>query len=655
MQIPVHWLLLCVPVALFMQGWAQAQDAGPAATDAIVGERPDTMPVDGAAGDGAAASETPSVEEPIGTLSPSMDVVITAPRPVSKDRTQDTTLIQGERIRDSSRGSTFEAIAQESADVYVPGRGVGLHGVSNGATGGIRIRGLGGSPNSQILVVEDGVPDYQGIFGHPIPDAYVPHLIDEVLVIKGGDSSLYGTNAMGGVIVIRSRWRDQEGYEVQNDVGYGSYSTVRESSSVLGRVGAWDVAAAFTDMKTDGHREGAGGNDMVGATALRYRLAPNLRITLRNKVVHVQGGDPGPAPHPTIDHWFDVWRDSASLEAAYAPDRVRLSLTPYLNVGVHRLYDGFYSHDYVGGAIGEMDLRVYRKAKLLLGLAADRVVGSVENRITSESQDARALTDVSLYSQLTLRPVAPLSIVLGARGLVSSKYGFVPLYKAGVRWEAGRGVFVHGNISRNFRQPTIRELYLPYPTANPDLLPEYAVNSDLGAGYESEHLTIACTAYHTEARDLIKYFGVWPAAEVVNIDHLSIWGVEGRVAVRRMGPISTSIGGDWQDAGRYTRQNPNAKVDFSLEAAGEFGANFVGGNLTGEWVHGLYMADYERQPIPDVFVMDLAVRYRHTSRQRGIAIEPYLLLRNFLNRQYAHVAGYPMPGFNVLLGLKVGL
>ena len=655
MKSTAHLLPLFLPVALSLQGMAYAQDAGAPFADASVGEWPDAIPVDNAVSDDAGMSETPSVNENIATPSPATDVVVTATRSLSKDRTQDTTLVQGERIRDSSRGTTFEAISQESADVYVPGRGVGLHGVSNGATGGIRIRGLGGSPNSQILVVEDGVPDYQGIFGHPIPDAYVPHLIDEVLVIKGGDSSLYGSNAMGGVIVIRSRWRDQEGYEVQSDAGYGSYSTVRESSSVLGRVGAWDVTAAFTDMKTDGHREGTGGNDMVGATALRYRLAPDVCITLRNKVVHIEGGDPGPAPHPTIDHWFDVWRDSASLEAAYSPDRVRLSLTPYLNVGVHRLYDGFYSHDYVGGVIGEMDLRVHRRTKLLFGLTADRVAGSVENRITGESQDVRALTDVSLYSQLTLRPVAPLSIILGGRELVSSKYGFVTLFKTGVRWEAGRGVFVHGNISRNFRQPTIRELYMPYPTANPNLLPEYAVNSDLGAGYESEHLALSCAAYHTEARDLIKYFGVWPAAEVVNIDHLSIWGIEGRVAVTHLGPISTSITGDWQDVGRYTRQNPNAKVDFSLEAAQEFRAHFVGGNITGEWVHGLFMADYGRQPIPGVFVMDLAVRYRYTSRQRGIAIEPYLLLRNFLNRQYAYVVGYPMPGFNVLMGLKVGV
>ena len=67
------------------------------------------------------------------------------------------------------------------------------------------------------------------------------------------------------------------------------------------------------------------------------------------------------------------------------------------------------------------------------------------------------------------------------------------------------------------------------------------------------------------------------------------------------------------------------------------------------------MADYRRQPIPDVFVMDLALRYRYASPARRLTLEPYLLLRNFLDRRYAYVAGYPMPGFNALLGLRVGL
>lgn len=649
-------LLFVLASAVCLPWPAHAQDAGAEQNDAEMGTTDATN-------DTAETIETEPAfsppDEPSTPLHTTIhDVVVTASRPLSRDTTQESTVVPGERIRASTRTTVFDVLSQESADVYVPGRALGLHGVANAATGGIRIRGLGGSPNSQVLVVEDGVPDYQGIFGHPIPDAYVPHLIEDVLVIKGGDSTLFGTNAMGGAVVIRNRWPDRDGTEIQTDTGYGSYATLRQSVSLLTHSGAWDATAAFSDMKTDGHRVGAGGNSMVGSAAVRYRVSPGLRLTIRNKVAHIQGADPGPVTSPTPDNWFDVWRDTVSAQLAYAADKVRLTFTPYLNLGVHRLYDNFRSQDYVGGAIGEADMRLHPMASLLLGVDAEGIDGMVENRATGERPNIRGLANLSAYGQATLRPLPRVSVVIGSRTLTSTKYGFIPLYKAGAHWDIGRGFSVHGRISRNFRQPTIRELYLPYPIANPDLQPEVAVNSDVGAGYASDHFEISCSVYETSAHNIIKYFGVWPSAEVVNIDHFVVRGVEGRVAVRRLGPVSASVSGDWQDVGRYTRQNPDAKVNFLLEAAHEFGTDTLGGNLSGEWVHGLYMADYSRSPIPDVFVMDLAFRYRHMRSVQGqtsVSIEPYLLLRNFLDRRYAYVDRYTMPGFNLLAGLKIEL
>lgn len=119
------------------------------------------------------------------------EVVVWGNRPIEEDATQDSVEIPGEALQDSARGSALEALASHSGGIYVTGHGA-LHGVANGASGSVHVRGLGGSPNSQVLVVEDGVPDYMGIFGHPIPDAYVPFLTDKALVIKGGDSVLYG-------------------------------------------------------------------------------------------------------------------------------------------------------------------------------------------------------------------------------------------------------------------------------------------------------------------------------------------------------------------------------------------------------------------------------------------------------------------------------
>ncbi len=585
---------------------------------------------------------------------PEYEVVVTGRRAISKDRTKDAVEIKGEKLRESPKSSALEAISQENAGVYVTGKGA-LHGVASGATGGIYVRGLGGSPNSQVLVVEDGVPDYQGIFGHPIPDAYVPFLIDDVLVIKGGDSVLYGTNAMGGVIVIRNRWREQDGYEILNDSAYGSYSTLRESVSLLAKHKKFHFAGSFLGLTTDGHRDGAGGNEIVGHLGVRYRFSSHWTLEARNKVIHLEGADPGPATHPNPDHWYDVWRNNSSLRLKMRHQTIRLAITPHFNLGVHRLYDGFYSKDYVAGTNAELIWKAHKKLELLSGLSVQHVGGQVENRIEAETIDVSSLTDFSFYNQLTFRAFDIVSVVLGTRELYSLTYGFVFLYKGGIRLDIYKGLYFKSAVARNFRQPTIRELYLPFPGANPDLRPEFATNVDAQVGYESNRFEVSITGYRTQATDIIKYFGSWPTAEVVNIDHIVIWGIEGNLGLRNIGPFYGNASADFREVGRYTRQNPSLKVDSTLGIEQEFGQHYVAGSICGEWVHGLYMANYKRDPISDVFTMDLSLRYRYTASNDRLTIEPYLFLRNLLDRRYAFVENYPMPGFNVMVGLKLGV
>ncbi|MDY0003254.1 MAG: TonB-dependent receptor, partial [Polyangia bacterium] len=461
--------------------------------------------------------------------------------------------------------------------------------------------------------------------------------------------------AMGGVVVIRNRWRAEEGYELQNDLAYGSYQTLRESLSFLGRLGRWDLAAGAHLLDTEGHRDGADGRLQVGHLAARFRVSSNLSLSMRSKVIHLEAADPGTVTHPLADHWFDVWRNQSSLGMDYERKWLRLSVKSYLNAGVHRLYDGFFSQDFVGGGTVESTMLLHRTLELVLGAAAEHQNGHVENRGTGEVSSIRGLTSLSFYNQLRWRPLPALTLVGGTRELYSTTYGFALLYKAGVRWQICRGLFTSTRVAKNFRQPTIRELYLPYPTANPELKPEVSLNWDFTFGFSSRRLEISGTLYRTHARNLIKYFGAWPSSEVVNIDEIEVWGVSGKLALHRLGPMFVTMTAAWQDVGRYTRQSPEAKLNFELGFSHSFGRHLVSGALSGEWVHGLFMSNYGRDPIDDVFFMDMTLRYRYRSGSRRLVIEPYLHLRNFLDRSYAYIQGYAMPGIHALVGLKLGL
>ena len=67
---------------------------------------------------------------------------------------------------------------------------------------------------------------------------------------------LYGTDALGGAIVIRDRWRSEPGFEMSSDSAAGSFGTVQETVGALGQLGPWDFAGGVHTLKTDGHRAG---------------------------------------------------------------------------------------------------------------------------------------------------------------------------------------------------------------------------------------------------------------------------------------------------------------------------------------------------------------------------------------------------------------
>ena len=168
-------------------------------------------------------------------------------------------------------------------------------------------------------------------------------------------------------------------------------------------------------------------------------------------------------------------------------------------------------------------------------------------------------------------------------------------------------------------------------------------------------MVLDATAFRTHSRNLIRYFGAWPTAEVVNIDETTVYGIEGLIGVHDLGPLSAQASGAWQDVGRYTRQNPSHKVNLVVGLRHPLGNGMLTGEVSGEWVGGLYENNYDRDPLDDVFFIDLALRYPWDFPARRFTLEPYLLVRNLLDLEYEYIRGYRMPGLNFLGGLKVTL
>lgn len=134
----------------------------------------------------------------------------------------------------------------------------------------------GNSPTSGLLVLIDGHPQYMGLMGHPIADAYQTVLAEKVEVVRGPASVIYGSNAMGGVINIVTR-EAEEGTKTHLRSSYGSFNTTTNEITNQTRIGGFGSTVSAFYNRTDGHRRDMGFEQMGGLVKLSYEMSPAWR------------------------------------------------------------------------------------------------------------------------------------------------------------------------------------------------------------------------------------------------------------------------------------------------------------------------------------------------------------------------------------------
>ena len=159
-------------------------------------------------------------------------VVVTGTRSAADMRYLPMTISVVDRdILENSRAvSVLPVLNARVPGFFSTSRGFLGYGVSEGSAGQMSVRGIGGPAQSGlqttgVLVLIDGHPQYMGLMGHPIADAYQNMMIERVEVVRGPASVLYGSNAMGGVKNIDTRKMDEDGIRTGVNLGAGSYGT----------------------------------------------------------------------------------------------------------------------------------------------------------------------------------------------------------------------------------------------------------------------------------------------------------------------------------------------------------------------------------------------------------------------------------------------
>ncbi len=230
------------------------------------------------------------------------EVVVTGTRSATDVRhlSQTVSVVGRDKIEQTMQPSLLPVITEQVPGLFTTSRGVMGYGVSGGAAGGISLRGLSGG-SARLMVLIDGHPQYAGIFGHPIADAYQTLLADKVEVLRGPASVLYGSNAMGGVVNIVTRKMHEDGVKTNLHTGYGSYNTLETEFTNRVSKGRFSSVVSGSYNRTDGHRENMSFEQYGGYAKLGYELTGNWNTYADVNVTHFNASYPGPVSAPLLE------------------------------------------------------------------------------------------------------------------------------------------------------------------------------------------------------------------------------------------------------------------------------------------------------------------------------------------------------------------
>ncbi|MDE6861873.1 MAG: TonB-dependent receptor, partial [Alistipes sp.] len=493
------------------------------------------------------------------------EVVVTGTRSQTDARLLPMTVsvVGRQRIEESHSPSLLPTLWQQVPGLFVTSRGTMGYGVSTGASGAMTLRGIGngsqGTPTTGLLVLIDGHPQYMGLMGHPIADACQSMLAERVEVVRGPASVLYGSNAMGGVINIVTRKMKHDGTATDIDLSYGSYNTLHTEASNRIRKGGFESVVTASYNRSDGNRKDMDFEQYGGMIKLGYELSKSWRIGGDANITHFNASNPGTITAPLIDNDSRITRGTASLALQNDYGSCSGALSLFYNWGRHKIDDGyspgaepldyrFNSRDLMLGVSLYESFVMFRGNRTTLGVDYQHFGGKAWNRYLDGREQTTAdksVDQAAAYLDIRQTLGQRLTLNAGIRVDRHSHVGTEWVPQAGISLRLWRDAELKAMVSKGFRFPTIREMYM-FPPQNPDLKPEKLINYEISLSDRlmQGRLTYGINIFYIDGRDMINRIIVDSRPMNVNIDKVENCGVEVQTGC--------AIGRNWSVEANYS-------------------------------------------------------------------------------------------------------
>lgn len=544
-----------------------------------------------------------------------------------------------------TREEIQQTAAKDMAELLSMYLGVQLN--TTGLPGGASSVGLRGAGSEQVLVMINGIPMVNPQNGVASLSFLSADMVERIEVIQGPLSSLYGEDALGGVINIITGGKP--GTKV--NIGFATWDTADGSLAHYTEKTGLGVGVT----KTDGHRENSQyqGNWEYGF--FRPEVA-GWKLDFGFYHYEDDKGLPGMTTWPSLTAQGE---DAQTMLYLIANRKHRLGDMTF------RIYNLDVDSEFRDIGVDE-DHEAYRRGLELqstwefkpnLSLVA---VGKWEaTGADSTTLGEKSGTSSSLAAQLCWKLTEKLQIYAGDLFYNPSLYDAGHSPRISLVYQVKPGFVLKAMGSEAYRAPTFNELYWPadpWSHGNPDLKPESGRTWEIGAEYQWLDRWVGKIAiYDTRVKNLIE----WLPEDDGDGDPLNDpWTPQNHGKVRLRG-IDTSLA--WKITSRLKLATHLNLLDASEwnESTGAYDLDIASKTP----ICATLLLTYHREAfdwawttrylkehgnLSTAVVSDLSMAYRF-STQGTVR----LAVQNIFDRDYELNEGYPMPGLNIRLGIEI--
>ncbi|MEO5586335.1 MAG: TonB-dependent receptor [Novosphingobium sp.] len=405
--------------------------------------------------------------------------------------------------------------------------------ISSDRPGDLTSVSIRGSDNDQVLFLIDGLKlgDPSSTSTQFQSDHLTSRDIARIEVLRGNQSSLYGSDAIGGVINIITQRATEDGFKVNAEGEYGSYNTLNGGASILGKTGPVDFRVTATGYRHQGPSlaDPATANGPAGENDAYWRYGFSGRV--------------GVAAGANVDlQLISFWQDSFSDLDNTRSDNfntVRKREWSYAGQGSYKSDDGKLRVEAIAGRYvarrlyfgtanrpqGDLYKGTKDSASLNAnydsgGLFSVAVGGNWErektDQVTNFSGDfRREVTTKAGYAELALKPIAGLTLTGAARIDDNSRFGTFDTYRATAAYViddaiAGGSIKLRASFGTGAKAPGLYQLFDP-TYGNPNLKVETSKGGDVGVDMTfGDAFTAQVSYFFARTRNEIVFDGSIP-------------------------------------------------------------------------------------------------------------------------------------------------